>query len=124
MGAYTIQIASLYGFNIVTTCSPRNFDIVKKHGAKHVFDYRDKDVAEKIKKAVPDLAYGFDCIGNETSSVMTGHAIGDKKGVICTVRPGKAFTETIPSNITVTDVLVFTSFLKPHVYVDTYHWPV
>jgi NADPH:quinone reductase-like Zn-dependent oxidoreductase len=93
VGIFTIQIAKMYGFNIVTTCSPRNFDIVKAHGAKHVFNYSDKDVVKQITDAVPDLAYAFDCIGNPTSSNLSAQAMGDKKGVICTVRPGKQHTE-------------------------------
>lgn len=51
--------------------------------------------------------------------------VGDKKGgVICTVRPGKANTDDVPKNVEVTDVLVFTAFLKPHTYKEVYHWPV
>jgi NADPH:quinone reductase-like Zn-dependent oxidoreductase len=124
VGIFTIQIAKMYGFNIVTTCSPRNFDIVKAHGAKHVFDYSDKDVVKQIADAVPDLAYAFDCIGNPTSSTLSAQAMGGKKGVICTVRPGKQHTENVPKNVEVTDVLIFTAFLEPHVYKVVFHWPV
>ncbi|CZT08350.1 related to C.carbonum toxD gene [Rhynchosporium agropyri] len=125
VGAYTIQIAKKHGFNVVTTCSPHNFDVVKKHGATYVFDYNDPKVVENIAKVVPDLAYGFDCIGNSTSSTLSGQAMGSKEGsVICTVRPGKADTENVPSNVKVTDVLVFTAFLKPHVYKKVYKWDV
>ncbi|PVH85258.1 GroES-like protein [Cadophora sp. DSE1049] len=124
VGAYAIQIARMHGFNIVTTCSPQNFDVVKKHGARHVFDYNDPNVVQKIAEAVPNLAYAFDCIGNETSSTMSAEAMSAKEdGVICTVRPGKAFTENVPENVKVTDVLVFTAFLKPHVYKKVYKWP-
>ncbi|RDW77805.1 hypothetical protein BP6252_05858 [Coleophoma cylindrospora] len=122
VGSYAIQLAALHGFNIVTTCSPRNTEVVKKNGAAHVFDYNDLDVVAKIMKAVPDLAYSLDCIGNATSSTLCGQAIGDKKGVICTVRPGKANTENVPSHINIKDVLVFAAFLKPHVYKKVYHW--
>ncbi|KAL2076012.1 hypothetical protein VTL71DRAFT_955 [Oculimacula yallundae] len=123
VGAYTIQLAKKLGFNIVTTCSPRNFDVVKKHGAAHAFDYNDPKVVENIAKAVHDLAYAFDCIGNDSSSTMSGQAMRSKEGgVICTVRPGKAFTENVPKNVKVTDVLVFTAFLKPHVYKKVYKW--
>lgn len=54
-GAIAIQLAKLYvyknhnacvsanvyrsGYNVVTTCSPHNFDYVKKLGADSVFDY-------------------------------------------------------------------------------------
>jgi NADPH:quinone reductase-like Zn-dependent oxidoreductase len=124
VGIFTIQIAKMYGFNIVTTCSPRNFDIVKAHGAKHVFDYSHKDVVKQIADAVLDLAHAFDCIGNPTSSTLSAQAMGDKKGVICTVRPGKQHTENVPKNVGVTDVLIFTAFLKPHVYKIVFHWPV
>ncbi|RDW61643.1 hypothetical protein BP5796_11535 [Coleophoma crateriformis] len=122
VGSYAIQLAALHGFNIVTTCSPRNMEMAKKNGATHAFDYNDPDVVAKIMKAVPDLAYGFDCIGNATSSTLCGQAIREKKGVICTVRPGKANTENVPSHIDIKDVLVFTAFLKPHVYQKVYHW--
>jgi NADPH:quinone reductase-like Zn-dependent oxidoreductase len=124
VGIFTIQISKMYGFNVVTTCSPRNFDIVKAHGAKHVFDYSNKDVVKQIAEAVPDLAYTFDCIGNPTSSTLSAQAMGDKKGVICTVRPGKQHTENVPKKVQVTDVLIFTAFLKPHVYKVVLHWPV
>lgn len=118
-------MAKKQGFNVVTTCSPRNFDVVKKHGAKHVFDYNDPKVVEKIAKAVPDLAYAFDCIGNSTSSTMSGQAMGSKQGgVVYTVPPGKAFTEDVPVNVRVEDVLVFTAFLNPHVYKKVYKWDV
>lgn len=32
----------------IATCSPKHFDLVKKNGAEEVFDYHDKDLAEKI----------------------------------------------------------------------------
>jgi hypothetical protein len=67
-------------------------------------------------KAVPDLAHAFDCIGNPTSSTLSAQAMGDKKGVISTVRSGKQYTKNVPKNVEVTDILVFTAFLKPHVY--------
>lgn len=109
---------------VVTTCSPKNNEAVKAHGASLVYDYRDPDVVSKIKKDVPDLKHTFDTIGNLQSSTLSSQSMGDNKGNICTVRPGKAFTEDVPKHIQVTDVLVFTAFLKPHVYKEVYHWPV
>jgi NADPH:quinone reductase-like Zn-dependent oxidoreductase len=34
---------------VVSTASPKNFDLVKSLGADAVFDYRDSDVVKKIK---------------------------------------------------------------------------
>ncbi|KAK6837501.1 hypothetical protein RU639_000987 [Aspergillus parasiticus] len=48
--------------------------------------------------------------------------LGSRQGSICTVRPGKANTEGISEKAHVTDVLVWTAFLKEHRY-GKFHWP-
>lgn len=124
MGLYSIQLAALSGLKVITTCSPRNFDLVKSVGAKHVFNYFDKVVAEEIRKVEPNLEYVFDTIGNSTSSATASQAItDDESGVLCTVRPGKANTENVAKKVRVTDVLVWTAFLKEHRY-GKFVWPV
>jgi D-arabinose 1-dehydrogenase-like Zn-dependent alcohol dehydrogenase len=35
VGLYAIQFASLFGLEVVTTCSPNNNDLVLSHGAKY-----------------------------------------------------------------------------------------
>ncbi|KAI8246266.1 hypothetical protein K4K56_011178 [Colletotrichum sp. SAR 10_98] len=121
VGLYAIQIAALHGFKVITTCSPRHFDLVKSLGAKHAFDYHDDDVVESIKQAAPGLKYVFDTIGNKSSSGLASRAI-DESGGLCTVRPGKANTEDVTKQTKVTDVLVWTAFLKDHRY-GSFHWP-
>lgn len=108
---------------MITTCSPRNAALVRSCGAKHIFDYNDAKVIEKIQKAVPDLKYIFDTIGDTSSSSISSRAFGDREGHLCTVRPGKANTEQVSSNTSITDVLVWTAFLKDHRYAHFY-WPV
>jgi len=107
---------------VFTTCSPKNNDLVKHRGADHVFNYRDEDVASQIKAAAPDLTYVFDTIGSLESSAMSSSAVSGK-GKLCTVRPGKANTDKVAKDVEVTDVLVWTAFLKDHRYGDL-HWPV
>ncbi|KAL5360308.1 hypothetical protein BJX96DRAFT_175169 [Aspergillus floccosus] len=104
VGLYTIQLASMYDLDVVTTCSPRHADLVRSYGAKHVFDYKDVDVVEKIKQAAPSLQHIFDTIGNPISSITASHALRSG-GTLCTVRPGKAHTETVAAGTRVTDVL-------------------
>lgn len=123
VGLYAIQVAAMYGLNVITTCSPRHHDQARKLGAKHVFDYRDEDIVSKIVNAEPNLKYVFDTIGNDKSSVTASQAITSKGGRLCTVRPGKAFTEGVSKQTTVTDVLVWTAFLKEHRYGE-FFWPV
>ncbi|RSL67620.1 hypothetical protein CEP53_002921 [Fusarium sp. AF-6] len=122
VGLYAIQIARLHGLEVITTFSPKHHDFVKSYGATDAFDYRDPEVVEKIRNATPHLRYVFDTIGNKTSSGTAAKTISHPNGVLCTVRPGKANTEGVPKDIKVTDVLVWTAFLKEHCY-GTFYWP-
>ena len=123
MGLYAIQLASIFGLTVITTCSPRNAGLVRSYGAQHVFDYNDPDVVGNITNAAPNLQHVFDTIGDKTSSAISSRVFGDRQGHLCTVRPGKANTEQVTANTHVTDVLVWTAFLKDHGYGE-FHWPV
>lgn len=108
---------------MVTTCSPRNNDLVRSLGAQHVFDYRDKDVVGKIKTAVPNLHYVFDTIGDVNSAATASQAIvPDAQGYLCTVRPGKEFTENVTKQTEVSYVLVWTAFLKDNNFQNRVFW--
>ncbi|KAH7129758.1 hypothetical protein B0J13DRAFT_132131 [Dactylonectria estremocensis] len=124
VGSFTIQLARILGLEVITTCSPRSFEVVKRHGATHAFDYKDADVVDQIQKCSPGLKHAFDTIGNAKSSTQASASMGANNGNVCTVRPGKAFTEGVASHIKITDVFVFTAFLKEHTYRQVYHWPV
>ncbi|KAL9949011.1 hypothetical protein ACHAO3_007185 [Verticillium nonalfalfae] len=117
-------MARLHGHAVITTCSPRNFELARRAGATHVFDYNDPEVTAKIRSAAPDLAHVFDTIGSATSSATACEAIDGRPGVLCTVRPGKANTGNVPQNVQVTDVFVFTAFPTPHSYRGAAHWPI
>ncbi|KAH7376847.1 putative alcohol dehydrogenase [Plectosphaerella cucumerina] len=123
VGQFAIQIAKHYGLTVATTCSRRHHDQAKAFGADHVFDYNDEEVATKIKDATNgSLKFVFDTIGNESSSSTASKAVSGAGGILCTVRPGKAFTDSVTQQTKVTDVLVWTAFLKDHSYGD-FHWP-
>ncbi|KAI1179081.1 GroES-like protein [Nemania sp. FL0916] len=47
-GTNAIQMATAAGYEVITTCSPRNFDYVKSLGAVKAFDYNDPNVIEKV----------------------------------------------------------------------------
>ncbi|KAK5497314.1 hypothetical protein LTR43_008240 [Exophiala xenobiotica] len=51
VGCNAIQLAVAAGYEVITTCSPRNFDYVKKLGAIEAFDYNSKKAVQDIKKA-------------------------------------------------------------------------
>lgn len=108
--------------NSITVCSPRNFDLVKRLGATHVFDYNDPNVTDSIRKAAPNISYIFDTIGSKDSSALASKA-ANSDCALCIVRPGKANTENVPKSVRVTDVLVWTAFLKDHQFKE-FKWPV
>ncbi|KAJ5753908.1 GroES-like protein [Penicillium nucicola] len=121
VGLYAIQLAAMYGLEVVTTCSPKHADLVRSYGARYVFDYRSEDVVDSVKLVAPTLKHAFDTIGNADSSLLASAAFGGA-GTLCTVRPGKANTEKVSTGTRVTDVLVWTAFLKDHAF-GPFKWP-
>lgn len=124
VGYFATQLASLHNIEVATTCSPRNFEMMRQAGAAHVFDYNDAEVVSKIRSALPKLQHAFDTVGNETSSATAARSISEQEGVLCTVRPGKVNTQDVPNCIRVKDVFVFTAFPTEHNYRGKAHWPV
>jgi NADPH:quinone reductase-like Zn-dependent oxidoreductase len=121
VGQYAIQVAEHFKFRYATTCT--NAELVRKLGATSIFNYRSPTVAEDIKKKLPGITYVLDCIGTETSSIQASKTVCDAGGVLCTVRPGKAFTENIEPRVRATDVIVYTAFFKEINYRGL-HYPV
>lgn len=48
VGSCAIQLAVQAGVEVVTTCSPKNFDYVQELGAAAAFDYHEKDVEDRV----------------------------------------------------------------------------
>ncbi|OAP57186.1 hypothetical protein AYL99_07924 [Fonsecaea erecta] len=75
-GTVGIQFAKLAGYTPITTCSPRNFDLVKSLGAVAVFDYNDPECATKIKEYTKnDLKYIWDTISLPKTAQLCSEAI-------------------------------------------------
>ncbi|KAK4938133.1 hypothetical protein LTR10_021373 [Elasticomyces elasticus] len=51
VGCNAIQVAVAAGYEVITTCSPRNFEYVKSLGAVEVYDYNSKTVVKDITRA-------------------------------------------------------------------------
>ena len=52
VGSNAIQLAAAAGYEVVTTCSPRNFAYVEKLGAARAFDYNDPSVVRRVIEAL------------------------------------------------------------------------
>ncbi|CAG8090629.1 unnamed protein product [Penicillium olsonii] len=80
-GTLAIQFAKLSGLTVLTTCSPHNFDLVRRFGADQVFDYNSPTVSADIRAASNDsLAYVFDTISTEPAVKISAEAIGSAGG--------------------------------------------
>jgi hypothetical protein len=71
---YAIQLTHAHSNPVVAVCSEKHFKLCKSIGASQVFDYRDEKVDEKVKAAVLDIMYVFDCIGARKSSAQASRA--------------------------------------------------
>jgi NADPH:quinone reductase-like Zn-dependent oxidoreductase len=53
VGCCAVQLAVAAGYEVISTCSPKNFELVRSLGAKEVFDYSSttivRDVVEALK---------------------------------------------------------------------------
>ncbi|KAI8575776.1 hypothetical protein K450DRAFT_260143 [Umbelopsis ramanniana AG] len=54
VGCNAIQLAVAAGYEVFTTASPRNFELVKKLGASQVFDYNEKTVIQDMISALKE----------------------------------------------------------------------
>ncbi|CZR56294.1 related to oxidoreductase [Phialocephala subalpina] len=50
VGCNAVQLATLAGYSVVSTSSPKNFELVKKLGAREVFDHNSPTAVEDIVK--------------------------------------------------------------------------
>ncbi|CBX96210.1 hypothetical protein IAQ61_001387 [Plenodomus lingam] len=91
-GTLAVQYAKLTGCEVFATASPHNFDLVRKLGADHVFDYKDPECGDKIRKATNDkLKLVFDCIAEGSSPDIIAKAISSSGGHVSTLLPVKSF---------------------------------
>lgn len=52
VGCNAVQLAMAAGYRVLSTSSPKNFDMVKKLGASEVFDYNSKTLVKDLLTAV------------------------------------------------------------------------
>ncbi|KAI1312687.1 putative alcohol dehydrogenase [Xylaria venustula] len=86
-GMVGIQFAKLSQLQVITTCSPHNFDLVKSLGADAVFDYKSPTCAADIKKYTQNrLTCSWDCTG-DGAGVCAAAMSDTERGVYGTIMP-------------------------------------
>ena len=78
-GRFAIQYAKLSGIPVLSTCSPRNFALVRGLGADDVFDYADAaGCARALRAATPGgrgVRLVLDCIGQPETARLCAEAM-------------------------------------------------
>ncbi|POS75606.1 hypothetical protein DHEL01_v206000 [Diaporthe helianthi] len=106
-GLYHIQVAKAAGYEVVTTASPRSFDLVKKYGADAVFDYKSPTVAADVVKEYPKLTKAVDCFSEGKSTSICAKVLKPSGGKVVTLLPnGKSSTPGVSYDL----VMSYTGF--------------
>jgi len=106
IGLIGIQLAVLSGLEVITTASPRNFDLLKSLGAKHVFDYNSPTVVEDIKRVTNgQLQYLYDCISYSGSTAKAVQSLAPSGGKVATVLP--VDPATLDKKVEIKNIAVF-----------------
>ncbi|KAG4442872.1 hypothetical protein IFR05_001668 [Cadophora sp. M221] len=85
VGLFAIQLAKAAGYNVVTTASPRSFELVKKYGADSAFDYHSATASADIAKAFPSITKAFDCISEGQSTKFCDEVLKGNSGKVITL---------------------------------------
>ena len=100
VGSSVIQLAVASGLNVISTASPRSFDLVKTLGAESVLDYTSPDITDDLIKVLKGkkLVGIYDCIGlPQTTSVCAEVLAYFGGGTMATV---DGLLEELPSDVT------------------------
>lgn len=112
-GVLAIQFAKLSGYKVYTTCSPRNFDLVKSLGADEVFDYKDPKSAAAIRAATDDkLKLVLDTISLESTAEYCGAAMSTTGGDYTALLAAGVKRENVNNHMTLGYTVVGEPFDK------------
>ncbi|KAK4150736.1 chaperonin 10-like protein [Chaetomidium leptoderma] len=76
-GTFAVQLLKLSGYRVITTCSPKNFELVQEYGAEKAFDYHSPTCGEEIRAYTKNsLEYALDIITEARTIRQCYAAIG------------------------------------------------
>lgn len=84
-GLFTIQMAKAAGYTVVTTASPRSFDLVRKYGADQVVDYRSPTAVDEIVGQFPNITLAVDCYSEGQSTTFCANILKNNGGKVVTL---------------------------------------
>lgn len=107
-GTLAIQFAKLSGLEVITTCSPKNFWLVRSLGADHVYDYNSPKCAASIREITNDqLGHVFDTISKPETAEICCNAISSQGGKYA----GLSGLQELPRNdVENLQIMAYTAF--------------
>ncbi|KAL5113214.1 hypothetical protein ACEQ8H_008921 [Pleosporales sp. CAS-2024a] len=111
-GTRAIQLLKLAGLRPIVTCSPSNFDLVRRFGAEEVFDYRSPTCAADIRAYTKnELGYALDCITLAETTQLCYEALGRAGGRYVGLEPFRqAVADTRALTVQPSWLMVLTIF--------------
>ncbi|KAL4757024.1 zinc-binding alcohol dehydrogenase family protein [Aspergillus foveolatus] len=87
-GTLALQFLRHAGHTPIATCSPHNFELVRKAGAEKVFDYRSESCTADIRSHTRNsLRYVLDCISETSAMEFSYGCIGRAGGRYTALHP-------------------------------------
>ncbi len=119
VGCNGIQLAVAAGYEVISTASPKNFDLLKRLGASHVYDYNSENIVEELVRALEGktVAGALHTVGDSEKCFAVVDRCSGRKFVSMTL----PIPESKPANVDAKQI--FGSTLKDNevsraVYVD------
>ncbi|KAJ1302582.1 hypothetical protein OPQ81_002899 [Rhizoctonia solani] len=115
LGLFSTQLAKLSGYKVVTTVSPKNFDLLKSLGADVLIDYKSSDVVGQVQKATGNtLRFAFDTVCNATTQAICAKSLapapeGDKPGKVVVVQPPNKDAQALRNDVVIQHTLIYTA---------------
>ncbi|THC98753.1 hypothetical protein EYZ11_001732 [Aspergillus tanneri] len=98
VGTLAIQLLRIYGHIPITTCSPKNFGLVKSYGAEAVYDYHSATCAQEIKEHTGNnLEFVLDPMTEAKTQRLCYQAIGRGGGRYIALEVWQPMNHTRPT---------------------------
>ncbi|KAK4549148.1 hypothetical protein LTR36_007605 [Oleoguttula mirabilis] len=121
VGSSCIQLAKASGAYVITTCSPSNFSYCMKLGANRVFDYRDKDVEDRIVEELEGktVAGAYHAVGADGAVQACARIVDRCKGKAIVVTVRGVPVEGMPSSVrakSISSSSIFDNDVGPYIW--------
>ncbi|EPS94249.1 NAD-binding protein, partial [Fomitopsis schrenkii] len=114
VGQYTIQLAHLSGYKVVTTASPHNFDLVVQLGADAVYDYKRTDVVDIIKRVTNEsIRYAVDTQSTKETQELCARVMGAQGGKLVLMFPPTFRAQKLRKDVEFIPTLIYTALGRP-----------